>query len=196
MARCLFASAPFLPFQLRKPDAMFEIQPMNADTYRQQTRRSTVIIALIFLALAMLLSTAAVALFGTPAGDNLRFNVGGVFVAVLAMVVLMRKVFWHQAWMAPAVYSWQLKRSLMSITNVMHHVTAAVERGDPVAMKLLRFYHLGLNQMHQLDGNSSDHGQLIREMDQHRERMQAQGIEIEQIRLDPAWLEAVKQASR
>ena len=112
------------------------------------------------------------------------------------MVVLMRKVFWHQAWMAPAVYSWQLKRSLMSITNVMHHVTAAVERGDPVAMKLLRFYHLGLNQMHQLDGNSSDHGQLIREMDQHRERMQAQGIEIEQIRLDPAWLEAVKQASR
>jgi len=196
MARCLFASDPFLPFQLRKPDAMFEIQPMNADTYRQQTRRSTVIIALIFLALAMLLSSAAVALFGTPGGDNLRFNVGGVFVAVLVMVALMRKVFWRQAWMAPAVYSWQLKRSLMSITNVMHHVTAAVERGDPVAMKLLRFYHLGLNQMHQLDGNSSDHGQLIREMDQHRERMQAQGIEIEQTRLDPARLEAVKQASR
>ncbi|MNV27862.1 hypothetical protein D3C71_1190280 [compost metagenome] len=63
-------------------------------------------------------------------------------------------------------------------------------------MKLLRFYHLGLNQMHQLDGNSSDHGQLIREMDQHKERMQAQGIEIQQTRLDPAWLEAVKQVSR
>ena len=61
---------------------MFEIQPKNADTYRQQTRRSTVIIALIFLALAMVLSTAAVALFGEPGGDNLRFNVGGVFVAV------------------------------------------------------------------------------------------------------------------
>ncbi len=45
---------------------MFEIQPMNAQTYRQQTRRSTLIIALIFLALAMVLSTAAVALFGTP----------------------------------------------------------------------------------------------------------------------------------
>ncbi len=193
MARCLFASDPFLPLKLRKPDAMFEIQPMNAQTYRQQTRRSTVIIALIFLALAMVLSTAAVALFGTPGGDNLRFNVGGVFVAVAA---LMRKVFWRQEWMAPAVYSWQLKRSLMSITNVMHHVTAAVEKADPVAMKLLRFYHLGLNQMHQLDGNSSDHGQLIREMDQHKERMQALGIDTEQTRLDPAWLEAVKQARR
>ncbi len=196
MARSLFASAPFLPLKFRKPDAMFEIQSMNADTYRQQTRRSTVILALIFLALAMVLSTAAVALFGTPGGDNLRFNVGGLFVAVLAMAVLIRKVFWRQAWMAPAVYCWQLKRSLMSITNVMHHVTAAVEQGDPVAMKLLRFYHLGLNQMHQLDGNSSDHDQLIREMDQHKARMQALGIDTGQKWLDPAWLEAVKQGTR
>ncbi|PTR23234.1 Protein of unknown function (DUF3087) [Pseudomonas sp. GV085] len=196
MARSLFASAPFLPLKFRKPDAMFEIQSMNADTYRQQTRRSTVILALIFLALAMVLSTATVALFGTPGGDNLRFNVGGLFVAVLAMAVLIRKVFWRQAWMAPAVYSWQLKRSLMSITNVMHHVTAAVEQGDPVAMKLLRFYHLGLNQMHQLDGNSSDHDQLIREMDQHKARMQALGIDTGQTWLDPAWLEAVKQGTR
>ncbi|MGY2342399.1 DUF3087 family protein [Pseudomonas sp. SDO5532_S415] len=175
---------------------MFEIQPMNAETYRQQTRRSTLIIALIFLALAMVLSTTAVALFGTPGGDNLRFNIGGVFAAVLVMAALMRKVFWTQAWMAPAVYSWQLKRSLMSVTNVMHHLTAAVDAGDPSAMKLLRFYHLGLNQMHQLDGNSSDHGQLIREMDQHKARMQALGIDTEQTRLDPVWIEAVKQASR
>ncbi|MEJ5059979.1 MULTISPECIES: DUF3087 domain-containing protein [unclassified Pseudomonas] len=175
---------------------MFEIQPMNAETYRQQTRRSTVIIALTFLALAMALSTAAVAIFGQPGGDNLRFNIGGVFAAVLLMAALMRKVFWTQDWMAPAVYSWQLKRSLMGITNVMHHVTAGVEAGDPIAMKLLRFYHLGLNQMHQLDGNSSDHGQLNREMEQHRARMEALGMDIEQTRLDPAWIESVKQASR
>jgi hypothetical protein len=169
---------------------------MNAEAYRQQTRRSTLIIALIFLALAMALSTVAVALFGEPGGDNLRFNIGGVFAAVLVMAALMRKLFWTQQWMAPAVYSWQLKRSLMSITNVMHHVTTAVQAGDPTAMKLLRFYHLGLNQMHQLDGNSSDHGQLIREMDQHKARMEALGIDIEQTRLNPQWLEAVKQATR
>jgi hypothetical protein len=175
---------------------MFEIQPMNAETYRQQTRRSTVIIALIFLALAMALSTVAVAIFGEPGGDNLRFNIGGVFAAVLLMAALMRRLFWTQEWMAPAVYSWQLKRNLMSITNVMHHVTAAVEADDPTAMKLLRFYHLGLNQMHQLDGNSSDHGQLSREMEQHRARMEALGMDTEQTRLDPAWIETVKQALR
>ncbi|EJN20950.1 hypothetical protein PMI35_05362 [Pseudomonas sp. GM78] len=175
---------------------MFEIQPMNADDYRQRTRRSTLMIALIFLALAMALSTAAVTLFGEPGGDNLRFNIGGVFAAVLVMAALMRKLFWHQEWMAPAVYSWQLKRSLMSITNVMHHLKAAVDAGNPDAMKLLRFYHLGLSQMHQLDGNSSDDAQLHREMEQHQARMQAQGIDIRQTRLDPVWLDALKQAER
>ncbi|WP_283184018.1 MULTISPECIES: DUF3087 domain-containing protein [unclassified Pseudomonas] len=175
---------------------MFEIQPQNPERYRSQTRRSTIIIALIFLALAMVLSTTAVALFGEPGGDNLRFNVGGVFVSVLLMAALMRGMFWTQPWMAPAVYGWQLKRSLMSITNVMHQVTAAVEKEDPTAMKLLRFYHLGLSQMHELDGNSSDHSQLTREMDQHKARMEALGIETDQTQLNPAWIEAVKQASK
>lgn len=175
---------------------MFEIQPQNPERYRSQTRRSTIIIALIFLTLAMVLSTTAVALFGEPDGDNLRFNVGGVFVSVLLMAALMRGAFWTQPWMAPAVYGWQLKRSLMSITNVMHQVTAAVEKEDPTAMKLLRFYHLGLSQMHELDGNSSDHSQLTREMDQHKARMEALGIETGQMQLNPAWIEAVKQTPR
>ena len=175
---------------------MFEIQPQNPERYRSQTRRSTIIIALIFLALAMVLSTTAVALFGEPGGDNLRFNVGGVFVAVLLMAALMRGTFWTQPWMAPAVYGWQLKRSLMSITNVMHQVMAAVEKEDPTAMKLLRFYHLGLSQMHELDGNSSDHSQLTREMAQHKARMEALGIEIDQTQLNPGWIEAVKQTPR
>ena len=175
---------------------MFEIQPQNPERYRSQTRRSTIIIALIFLALAMVLSTTAVALFGEPGGDNLRFNVGGVFFSVLLMAALMRGTFWTQPWMAPAVYGWQLKRSLMSITNVMHQVTAAVEKEDPTAMKLLRFYHLGLSQMHELDGNSSDHSQLTREMDQHKARMEVLGIETDQTRLNPAWIEAVKQTPR
>ncbi|WP_202368534.1 DUF3087 domain-containing protein [Pseudomonas sp. MWU318] len=175
---------------------MFEIQPMDPATFRQQTRRSTLIIAVLFLVLAMVLSTAAVALFGEPGGDNLRFNVGGVFVAFLLTAALMRGQFWQQAWMAPAVYSWRLKRSLMSVTNVMHQVTAAVEQNDPTAMKVLRFYHLGLTQMHELDGNSSDHAQLQREVAAHQERMQALGLEVDQKRLDPAWLQALKPAAR
>ncbi len=96
--------------------------------------------------------------------------------------------------MAAAVYGWQLKRNLMRITNVMHHVSAGVQAGEPSAMKLLRFYHLGVTQMHRLDGNSSGLGPLVREIDQLREAMEARGLDIEQTRLDPAWFEQLKKA--
>ncbi|MNC29004.1 hypothetical protein D3C75_772370 [compost metagenome] len=172
---------------------MFEIKPMNPEIYRRQTRRSTLIVLLVFAPLAMLLAGLAVLLFGEPGGDNFRWNLGGVIAGVLLTVLLVRKVFWAQPWMAAAVYGWQLKRSLMSVTNVMHHVKAGVAARDPVAMQLLRFYHLGLTQMHQLDGNSSALSQMVREIDEHRVAMEALGMDTDQPRLDPAWLEAVKQ---
>jgi len=171
---------------------MFEIRPLDPDTYRRQTRRSTLIIAVLFLVLAMLLSTLTVQLLGQPGGDNFWLNVGGVAVALLIVATLVRQVFWSQPWMASAVYGWQLKRNLMRITNVMHQVKAQVVFHDPQAMRLLRFYHLGLSQMHSLDGNSSDHSELIREMDQHKAQMEAQGLSVDQPRLEPQWLERMK----
>ena len=173
---------------------MFEIKQLNPETYRKQTRRSTLIIALSFALLAMLLSTLAVMLLGEPGGDNFRLNLAGVIVALLLTVALVRFKFWSQPWMASAVYGWQLKRSLMSITNVMHHVSTGVLARDPAAMQLLRFYHLGLTQMHQLDGNSSALNQVLRESEQHKECMAALAMDTEQYRLNPEWLAAVKKA--
>ena len=173
---------------------MFELKPCDPATYRQQTRRSTLVIAVLFLALAMLLSSLAVMLFGEPGGDNFRFNVGGVFAGVLITVALVRGPFWTQPWMASAVYGWQLKRSLMSVTNVMHKVSERVQANDPSAIKLLRFYHLGLIQMHELDANSSAQAQMVGEIEAHKAKMQALGIATEQTRLDPAWLDSLKSA--
>lgn len=172
---------------------MFEITSISPEHYRQQTRRSTALVALIFVALAMLLATLSVQLFGEPGGaDNFRWNLLGVALGFVLTVVLVRQQFWHREWMAAAVYGWRLKRSLMRITNVMHHVRAGVAQGDETAMKLLRFYHLGVTQMHQLDGNSSELSQMVHEIDAHRDVMQQRGLELEQTRLDPAWLEQVK----
>ncbi|WP_017937951.1 DUF3087 domain-containing protein [Zestomonas thermotolerans] len=171
---------------------MFEIQPMSPERYREQTRRIALLVTAIFLVLGMLCATCAVQLFGTPGGDNLLWNLGGVLVGLALTVAVVRISLWSQPWMAPAVYGWRLKRSLMRVTNQMHQVKAGVAAGDAEAMKLLRFYHLGLTQMHQLDGNLSELSQLVREIDGHREAMEARGLDPEQKRLDPAWLEAVK----
>ena len=171
---------------------VFEIKPVNPETYRRETRRSTLIVVVTFAALAMGLSTLAVTLFGEPGGDNLRLNIAGVAVGFALTVLLVRMLYWSQPWMASAVYGWRLKRSLMSVTNLMHHVTAGVAAADPVAMKLLRFYHLGLTQMHQLDANSGSLLEVKAEIERHRERMEEQGLDTDQPRLEPAWLDAVK----
>ncbi|MCL7463022.1 DUF3087 domain-containing protein [Pseudomonas sp. NW5] len=175
---------------------MFEIRPMNPEHYRQQTRRSALVVIVIFVALAMLLSGLAVLFFGTPGGDNFRLNLGGVLAGLLTTLALVRLQLWSQPWMACAVYGWQLKRSLMQVTNRLHQVRAGVAAGDPAAMRLLRFYHLGLTQMHQLDGNSSELSSLVAEINQHSEAMQAQGLDIDQPRLDPAWLQALSAPRR
>lgn len=171
---------------------MFEIQPQSPELYRQKTRRITLLVASIFLVLAMALATLSVQLFGETGGDNFRWNLIGVLAGVVLTVVLVRGLFWSQPWMAPAVYGWRLKRSLMRVTNVMHHVKAGVAAGDVSAMQLLRFYHLGVTQMHQLDGNSSELSQMVREIDEHRAAMEQLGLDTEQTRLQAAWLEAVK----
>ena len=171
---------------------MIEIKPMDPQTYRQQTRRSTLIIVVLFVLLTMLLSTGAVSLLGQPGGDNFRYNLGGVIAGVLLTFALVRLQFWQQPWMAAAVYGWQLKRNLMRVTNVMHHVTSGVAANNPAAMKLLRFYHLGLLQMHQLDGNTSALSSLTREIDQHREHMEAQGLDLEQTTFHSEWLTSLK----
>ncbi|VXC60799.1 conserved hypothetical protein [Pseudomonas sp. 8Z] len=172
---------------------MFEITPIKPEHYRQQTRRITAVVAAIFVVLAMLLATLCVQLFGEAGGDdNFRWNLLGVALGFVLTVVLVRQQFWHRPWMAPAVYGWRLKRSLMRVTNVMHHVKAGVAQGDESAMKLLRFYHLGVTQMHQLDGNSSELSQMVGEINAHCEAMQQRELDVEQTRLDPAWVEQVK----
>jgi len=77
---------------------------------------------------------------------------------------------------------------------VMHKVTERVQANDPTALKVLRFYHLGLTQMHELDANSSAQAQLVGEIEAHKAKMQALGLDTEQTRFDPSWLASFKGA--
>ncbi|WP_028615187.1 DUF3087 domain-containing protein [Halopseudomonas pelagia] len=174
---------------------MFEIRHLDPQQYRQQTRKSTLIVAVVFAVLAMSLSALAVAMFGSPEVSNFRWNLAGVLLGLAIAIALVRNVFWTQPWMAAAVYGWQLKRSLMSVTNAMHQVEAGVKAGSPEAMKLLRFYHLGLGEMHNLDGNPQALNDLGGQIDKHREAMLEMGLSIDQYQLDPAWLDTLQQSA-
>ena len=172
---------------------MFEIQPLDPERYREQTRGSTLIIVAILALSCIILATLSITLFGTPDGNNFRWNLGGVLAGLLLTIAVVRFYCWQQPWMAPAVYGFRLKRNLMKVTNIMHQVEAGVAANDPTAMRVLRFYHLGVTQMYRLDGNSSALSDMVRQIDKHRERMLAHGLEPEQQRLDPAWLATVSE---
>ena len=64
----------------------------------------------------------------------------------------------------------------------------------PTALKVLRFYHLGLTQMHELDANSSAQVQLVGEIEAYRAKTQALGLDTEQTRFAPSWLVSFKGA--
>ena len=172
--------------------AFFRLKKIDPAQYRSQTHKATWIIIAVFVALAMLLSSLLVMFFGESGGDNFKLNAAGVAFGVLITAALVRLVFSKQPWMAANVYGWQLKRNLMKVTNIMHHVTEGVAARNPTAVKLLRFYHLGLMQMHQLDANSSETSQMIDEVNVLAEQMQEMSIDCDQQTLDPAWIQAVK----
>ncbi|WP_304639144.1 DUF3087 domain-containing protein [Pseudomonas sp.] len=167
---------------------MFEIREQDPEVYRSRTRRSALIIMVVFAVLAMALSTLAVQVFGDPDGSNFRWNLLGVLAGLVVTLTLVRKLFWAQPWMAEAAYGWELKRNLMRITNVMHKVEAGVAAGDPMALRIMRFYHLGLIQMHRLDDNSTALLELRAESQTHLERLERAGIDPDQSRFDPGWL--------
>lgn len=171
---------------------MFEIRSMNAERYRQETRRVAFFVMACFVVQGLLLSTLLVKGFGAEGGDNFYLNLTGVALGVLSTALLVRFQFWEKPWMAAAVYGWRLKRNLMRLTNVMHHIKAGIAADDVAAMSAMRFYHLGLIQMCQLDNNPTGMSHMVHDIDQHAERMTALGLDLEQNRFDENWLVQVR----
>ncbi len=180
-----------------KPQQSFQISSISPEDYRQQTRKSAMVLIAVFATSAMLLSTVLVMLFGGQGDSNFKWNFSGVILGLLFTIALLNAVFKKQKFMRASVYGWHLKRSLMSVTNIMHHVKAAAAQNDETAMKTLRFYHLGLLHMHKLDGNSSGEDiELVREMNDLQQQMQDANIDCEQTTLLPEWIDYIKQLNK
>lgn len=170
---------------------LFRIEHRDPETFRRQTRRSTFIVIGSFALLGMALPALLIGLFGSADSSNFGLNLTGVLLAAAITATLVRTVFLKQPWMDAAAYGWRLKRSLMRVTNQMHQVKDGVQAGDEQAMLLLRFYHLGLQEMHHLDGNSSDLLELVAEREQLRATLAERGLAEEQLALRSEWLEHV-----
>ncbi|MCK9237304.1 MAG: DUF3087 domain-containing protein [Thiopseudomonas sp.] len=172
--------------------APFTIAGIAPEDYRKQTRKSSMIIIIVFAASAMLFSSLLVLFFGDAENSNFKWNITGVILGVTFTAILTTSYFKKLPWMAASIYGWRLKRSLMSVTNIMHHVKIGVSADDPTAIKAMRFYHLGLLHMHKLDGNPSQDAELISEINQLQDKMHALQIDLQQNTLEPDWILQIK----
>lgn len=169
-------------------DTTFHIQPMEPEHYRSSTRKATLILMAIFIVIGFASSMTFTHYLGQYFDSQLAPQFIGAFLGLLFLSFMVSTWFKKQEWMREAMYGWQLKRALMRITNVMRPIQEAIDQGDTQAMKILRFYHLGLTQMHTLEGNS--HGQI--ELNAEKKALETQltehNIDLEQISLNTEWL--------
>ncbi len=168
-------------------DPIFQLQPIDPERYRKDTRLSSLAILTSFAVLAMSFAAFTVWLFDDPDSRTIVWNLLGVLLGLLSTLVLVRTVYWSQSWMASARYGWQLKRCLMRLTNAMHRLETAQSQGDIEALRMLRFYHLGVDQMQSLEGG----GQLDDEPDALRQQvlqaLNEHGLDPDQRRFEADW---------
>ncbi|MDY0136486.1 MAG: DUF3087 family protein [Thiomicrospira sp.] len=170
---------------------MFKIQDINPDLYRRNTRNATLRIMGLFIVIGFTTSYFFPRLFGENPHNLLTLQIMGALIGLALVFFITAKLFKQQAWMQEVMYGWQLKRSLMHITNAMRPLQEKVAAGDVEAMKILRFYHLGVTQMYTLEQNTSGLIDLKVEKEQLETKMRELGLDTEQTEFQLSKLKAV-----
>ncbi len=170
---------------------MFKIQDINPELYRRNTRNATLRIMGLFIVIGFTTSYFFPRLFGENPHNLLTLQIMGALIGLALVFWISAKFFKHQAWMKEVMYGWQLKRSLMHITNAMRPLQEKVAEGDIEAMKILRFYHLGVTQMYTLEQNTSGLIDLKAEKEQLEAKMRELGLDTEQTEFQLSKLKAV-----
>ncbi|MDX1352963.1 MAG: DUF3087 family protein [Thiomicrorhabdus sp.] len=171
---------------------MFKIEEIDPVYYRKQTRKATLIIMGIFIVIGFSTATLAVKWLGDYSNNHLVLNFMGAFVGLLITAAIVKAYFADKAWMKEAIYAWRLKRNLMYISNTLANIKQAVENGDEHAMKILRFYHLGLEQMHKLEDNNHALIDIVAEKRELEETLNEKGIDLNQYEFDFEWTDHYK----
>lgn len=169
---------------------MFQIQAIDPQHYRTSTRNATIRIMALFILVGFSTSYGFYSLFDNPP-NPLTLQIIGALIGLGLVFWITATFFKHQPWMKEAMYGWQLKRSLMHLTNAMQSLQKGVDADDIEAMKLMRFYHLGVTQMYTLEQNTTGLIDLKAERDALAARLQRLGVDPEQTCFELAKLKAV-----
>ncbi|WP_019556337.1 DUF3087 family protein [Thiomicrorhabdus arctica] len=171
---------------------MFKIETIDPKVYRKKTRNATLIIMFMFIIIGFGTAHLAVTTLGEYSNNKLILNLLGAFVGLMITGLIVKTWFADKDWMKESMYSWRLKRNLMHVTNVLQKVKDQVDENDAHSLKILRFYHLGLEQMHQLEDNNHALIDLGAEKRALEVKMTELGQDLNQTEFDPQWIQRYK----
>lgn len=162
----------------------FQIKQLDPVIYRQSTRNATIRITAIFIVLGLASSFGFPTLFGENPHNLLTLQIMGALIGLGITFFIVAKWLRHKPWMQEAMYGWQLKRSLMHITNAMKKLEELVAQDNHQALKIMRFYHLGICQMYAFEQNTTGLIDLKVEKEELENKLKEFGIDANQDEFD------------
>lgn len=149
---------------------------------------------MIFIAIFVVIGFSSARLTATTIGqysnNPILFEFIGAFIGLIITIYVMKAFFAKADWMQEAIYSLNLKRTLMKINNHLRPLQTAEKDNDEIAIKTLRYYHIGLQQMNKLENNSHALIDMAAEMKQLEAKMIERNMDLEQLTFDEKVLES------
>ncbi|OAJ93139.1 DUF3087 domain-containing protein [Vibrio bivalvicida] len=130
-----------------------QLQKIDKQLYR--SRLNIVVVACIaaLAAFSLAISQTLIYLFPVEQGSHFHWNLLGVIVSAIGVVVTLIKLKPHPK-MREVAYVWDLKHALNLIHRKNRALQAAAEDGNVDAMLALQFSYEGSRQLWQLDDNT------------------------------------------
>ncbi len=130
---------------------------INKATYRKNLNQVIIGFIIAFLVLALGFGAGLISIFSTVVetgeGDNFRYNLLGVILALVICVAILNtlktKVFFHEIF-----YVWQLKQIHNRVYRKLKKIKTASEQGDVNALIILNYYYQSQKQVILLDDNT------------------------------------------
>lgn len=165
-----------------------KLHEIDKARYRKHLNR--VIIAIIFFMLmtSLSVSTALIVSFGMNYESHFWFNVAGVAVSAIFVVLLLLR-YKSAPYMAEVSYVWDLKQVLNKIYRKQKKIEAAMELGNKEAMKIINFQLKGSKQLYQLDDNTITLDELGLKISRHDALMREAGLSTDVEELEVARLQ-------
>jgi hypothetical protein len=130
-----------------------KLREIDKSRYRKRVKVVFAGIVVAMMVITLAVSNLLIINFSTPDESHFYFNLSGVIVAAVIVVLGLVKLRSHP-YMDEVVYVWDLKYQLNRIYRKQHKIEPLVEENNINAMIIMNYMYKGSKQLYTLDDNT------------------------------------------